>query len=566
MLQLSRVEQYALRLFRMHPVFTDYISELKKIISEKNLIGSESDREHVNNFIKTIKKHHETLFNQKIFKGEFRDSISVAKKFFFRNGLPRFVALDERYYEVFYGEGELAIYIEGIREISERSLMRRMRQARLSADHLHQWIDGFGLRVRRFVSRFEGIEYSYTPIHIEEDGSLSFNLAYRSLKGSADWELFTYLHCTTEMLIKKCQFILKFFLHIAGYDFETFLFLLKYAFALHYLGDYKLPALVLYSRKRGVGKSTFIEEVLRLVALESFSKIYVDDDLRFNSDVARSRLIAIEEIKYTSRTTFNRLKDMITSRFIRLKQKYELERTIEFGGVFAISTNSARFVEQALKERDRFAILNVDRHFDHFLNTNEVRKRIAEEIVPFLMLLRRIHYRFGEEGRFIISTDLVNSKFKSKKGALSLKEARFLNVLFDPENGIVSETEKYFRFSAKHLDTLMRLLGDKYTLSDVERYLKSAGFKRKLSRSNGSEYAYYILEKSDTLKTPKERHVDLNQAIEQLGRFTSDEPILSPFESLPEKKYENFSDFVKLLQFVERNKPKNKAYANKISC
>jgi len=555
--QNSELERFVLRTMRMSPFISDVASEIEKHIREN---GVQPTTESIA-WVTKVLDYHSAIFPQIDADDIETKHLQSAQKALLRSdGLPRYVMKDESVYEISYREDGLTISVSGLKERNEYSLVQRFKGFGIEMHDKEKYFKALGLVVSDFIYRFEGIEHSKSPIVIDSDGTKKFNLSFSCLKPHIRNEINTLNKVSTEELIEKSRFILNFVLHIADHDLEKFMFLLRYLFSLHYLGEYKLPTLVLYSRESGVGKTMFVEELMRLIVFGSVSKIDLDPRSRKGDEMARSRLIIIDDLRYVGRKMFGQIKELTTSNLLCLNPKYKNEMTIEFNGAVVITTRSERFIVAAEKNRDIFAIFDVKNFKDNGLPAHIVREKIKKEILPFILLLRRMYHKFDLSKRFILDpSHITNSSTSVLSHAVTQKERKFLEILFDPRNKFISETEGYYRVSEKKINEIAQLFREKFSMEEILQYIKRVGFYKRSTKYNGSKYVYYIMLKKDFPSAIKlsrtNTHVTIDQAIDSLRAYLYEEPVLSQLESPPTNSVDVFSDFITLQSHVERNKP-----------
>jgi len=556
--RIGEATKVALGAFRRIPVTQELKAYLGGIIN----FGGESVSEYEKNLIRRIIDFHTSFFNQEALNGKDKALINRIKRiFFYKDRFPRYCVVGGDVYYISYAENELCVYISDVRENNEKYLKTKLEPLGVSLTEFWDFIEGFGLYADGFVRVFEGIEHRLNPIVIAPDGSRYFNLSFRALKQNVESEIKALSILPTEELISKCSFILNFILHIAGYDREKFVFLLKYIFALHYLGNYKMPALVLYSKKPTTGKTTFVETFLRMVVLGSFSRAIADHNTKVGWESSCARLISFDDVSYVGKRVFSKIRDVATSGLAYVKERYKPEITAEFNGAVAITTRSERFVLTAAKYNDIFAIFEVPEFpKDTMILGETVAQTIRAEILPFLVLLRRIKHNFDRQARFVLDPKEVTDIFAPAiTQTLTAKEAKFAEILFDTRNRFLSETERYYRVSQRSINKLLELYQNHFEMDEIMRYLRRLGFKKRSTTYRGETYIYYIAEKDDTTsgmrKISTRDRFTLQQACDLVKDSSSESPVLSSVEYVPEFNPESISSFIAIQQHVERNKP-----------
>lgn len=142
-----------------------------------------------------------------------------------------------------------------------------------------------------------------------------------------------------------------------------------------------LPILVLVSKERQTGKSTFINWINMLFG--DNATIISPEDLAnsFNYSYATSNVICVEETLIEKVHTVEKLKAMSTGKFISVNQKFVSQYKVPFYGKFILSSNNEDKFARVDQEEIRFFIrkLSTPTTYNHGIEDN-----LLKEIPAFL--------------------------------------------------------------------------------------------------------------------------------------------------------------------------------------
>ncbi len=129
--------------------------------------------------------------------------------------------------------------------------------------------------------------------------------------------------------------------HIFGEQYELGI---RYLQILYLHPDRLMPILVLVSRERQTGKTTFLNW-LSMIFGDNMAMVSPDDLVNgFNSTYASSNIIAVEETIIEKNVTVEKIKALATQKFISVNQKYVTQyRTPFFGKIILTSNNEDKF-------------------------------------------------------------------------------------------------------------------------------------------------------------------------------------------------------------------------------
>jgi hypothetical protein len=155
----------------------------------------------------------------------------------------------------------------------------------------------------------------------------------------------------------------------------------RYLQCLYLHPDRMLPILVLVSKERQTGKTTFLNW-LNMIFGENCIIINPEDLVSgFNSSYASSNIIEIEETLIEKSITVEKLKALATGKFINVNEKFISQFKLPFFGKIVMASNNEEKFARVDEEEIRFFIrkLGIPTHSNH-----DIEKNLKEEIPAFL--------------------------------------------------------------------------------------------------------------------------------------------------------------------------------------
>jgi len=159
---------------------------------------------------------------------------------------------------------------------------------------------------------------------------------------------------------------------------------IRYLQILYLHPDRLMPILVLVSRERQTGKTTFLNW-LSMIFGDNMAMVSPDDLVSgFNAIYAASNIIAVEETLIEKNVTVEKIKALATQKFISVNQKYVSQyRTPFFGKIILTSNNEDKFV-RIDDEEIRFFIRKVG---VPQISNHRIEDDLVAEIPAFLHYL-----------------------------------------------------------------------------------------------------------------------------------------------------------------------------------
>lgn len=172
-----------------------------------------------------------------------------------------------------------------------------------------------------------------------------------------------------------------------------------------------MPILVLVSRERQTGKTTFLNW-LNMVFGDNVANISPEDLANgFNSSYASSNIIAIEETLIEKNTTVEKMKALATSKFITVNQKFVTQYRMPFYGKIIITSNNEDKFARIDDEEIRFFVRKVGypKHSNH-----DIEKNLVDEIPAFLHYLTTLPpVDFSKDRSGFLPSELYNDSLAS---------------------------------------------------------------------------------------------------------------------------------------------------------
>jgi len=162
---------------------------------------------------------------------------------------------------------------------------------------------------------------------------------------------------------------------------------LRYMQILYLHPDHSTVILVLVSKERGTGKTTFVNWINMIfganVALLSSS----DFISGFNSHYATKNIIMVEETLFERKLTIEKLKNLVTAKLVQINEKYVTPYKIPYYGKIILTSNNEKKFAQVDPQEIRFLVrkLGTPEFTNHSIENN-----LLQEIPAFLNYLQSL--------------------------------------------------------------------------------------------------------------------------------------------------------------------------------
>jgi len=227
--------------------------------------------------------------------------------------------------------------------------------------------------------------------------------------------------------------------HIFGEQYDIGI---KYMQCLYLYPKQALPVLVLVSKERQTGKSTFIDWLL-MVFGANMSLIFPTDLSRtFNGSYSRSNIIAIEETVVDQSHVVEKIKALSTQKTINANLKNVNDFQLPFFGKIILASNNERKFMKVDAEEIRFFIRKIN---TPSITNHNILNDMISEIPAFLYYLETLSIPDFKKSRMVFTAEeIANDSLKSVKNESHTWLYKELLAIFEDQfnNYFVGETMK----------------------------------------------------------------------------------------------------------------------------
>ena len=202
--------------------------------------------------------------------------------------------------------------------------------------------------------------------------------------------------------------------HVFGEQYELGL---RYMQALYLHPKRMLPILVLVSKERQTGKTTFINWLNMIFGANMVNINPEDLASSFNASYATANIIAVEETLIEKSVTVEKLKSLATGKFLSVNQKFVNAYKVPFYGKIILASNNEDKFAKIDEEEIRFFVrkLTLPRFKNH--NIEEDLRREIPAFLHYLTTRQAIDWsrdRSGFTPDEIVNDSLMTVKAESK--------------------------------------------------------------------------------------------------------------------------------------------------------
>ncbi len=260
-----------------------------------------------------------------------------------------FIRVQDDYFEVF----------EEPRRFGTRTVVQARKKEELRQDFSNDFIKDIP-KYKKFITKPDNVNYQ------REYGDF-YNLyspfSHQPVQGSTQY---------TELFVK----------HIFGDQYKLGL---EYIKVLYERPTQILPILVLVSRQRNTGKSTFFNWLSMIFGENMVTLDPNDLANQYNHLYATKNILAVDETIIDKTHTVERIKRISTQKEMTVNPKYVNQYTIDFYGKIILATNSETNFMKVDQEEIRFWVRKIEKPKEIMANMEE---RLRVEIPAFLHLLK----------------------------------------------------------------------------------------------------------------------------------------------------------------------------------
>jgi len=327
------------------------------------------------------------------FKGDYRGAFEWVLVQYFSEDIP-YIRVGTDYFKVIHKTDRFGL---------QRTELKIWTLDTIKLDHGKSYpskvphFDDFAIRPDNF---------NYSPV-VNNCYNLYREFPHRPVPGEWPW---------TEILIR----------HIFGEQYELGI---RYLQILYLYPDHLLPILVLVSRERQTGKTTFINW-LNMIFGDNMANVSPDDLISgFNAPYAASNLIAVEETMFEKKLTVEKLKALATSKFITVNKKYISQYNLPFFGKIILTSNNEDKFARIDQEEIRFfvrklAIPSIENH--------NIEADLVHEIPALLHHLTTLPpVDFAHDRSGFLPSELENESLKLAKEESKSELCQELTMIFE---------------------------------------------------------------------------------------------------------------------------------------
>jgi hypothetical protein len=247
----------------------------------------------------------------------------------------------------------------------------------------------------------------------------------------------------------------------------------RYVKALYQYPEKILPVLVLVSKERHTGKTTFLN-FLNLLFGDNYTMIqpeYITDS--FNASYATKNIIGIDEAVFDKSHVFERIKSLSTAKSIVVNQKNVKTYSIPFYGKLVITSNREDDFMRIDKEENRFWVRKIP-VFDNMISDMEMK--MSHEVPAFLHYLESLPDLSWDKSRMLFTQEEIGTQFledvKSQSRTGIEKELEICIEGYFLENRVTdfyatsTQLKKmFFEYERYSRDYISRILMEKFEMN-----------------------------------------------------------------------------------------------------
>lgn len=218
--------------------------------------------------------------------------------------------------------------------------------------------------------------------------------------------------------------------HIFGEQYDQGMIYLQ---CLYMYPKQSLPILVLVSEERSTGKSTFVDWLSILFGENMVVANPEDIGSSFNSSYSDKNVIAIEESRFDSAQTTEKLKNLATQKKILVNAKHQQPYSLPFFGKLIITSNDEHKFSKVDEKEIRYWVRKVPTLTGKA--NHDILRDLLEEIPYFLKALLELPKPDFSRSRMVfteddIKTDALNIVKKESRSQLEKDVIEILQDIF----------------------------------------------------------------------------------------------------------------------------------------
>jgi hypothetical protein len=183
---------------------------------------------------------------------------------------------------------------------------------------------------------------------------------------------------------------------------------LRYMQILYLFPKQILPILVLTSKDRETGKTTFLN-LLNIIFADNYVQISPQDLIsQFNSIYATKNIIGIDETVVEKQSTVEKLKSIVTQKTITVNDKFISQYSVPFFGKVVIATNRERDFMRIDEEEIRFWVRKVPTISEKI---TDIENKMMQEVPAFLNYLATMPAVDFSKDRMVFTKEEIKTTY-----------------------------------------------------------------------------------------------------------------------------------------------------------
>lgn len=296
----------------------------------------------------------------------------------------------------------------------------------------------------------------------------------------------------------NCSVIIEFLTHIFGEQIELGL---DYLQLLYLKPLYRLPILLLVSKERNTGKTTFLNFLKAIFAGNMTFNTNEDFRSQFNSDWANKLIVAVDEVLLDRKEDSERIKNLSTAISYKSEAKGKDRNEVEFFAKFILCSNNENCPILIDQGETRYWVRKIN---PLPKENNKIILLLKKEIPHFLHYLQHRDLSTKSESRMwfrndLLVTDALRKIIQYNRGKV---ETEMLNLILEIMQ--IKELNEY-KFCVTDMHDMLIRISMRTDTIQIRRILQD---KWKLVPDNTTRYTAYIFgANNDVLEIQKSARI-----------------------------------------------------------
>jgi hypothetical protein len=259
--------------------------------------------------------------------------------------------------------------------------------------------------------------------------------------------------------------------HIFGSDEEHFERGTRYLKLLYDYPMQTLPILVLISKERQTGKSTWINYMSVLFGANTVVINPQDIGNQFNGTYAEKNIIMIEESHFDNRQSLEKIKNLATQKEISTNTKHVAQYSIPFFGKIIITSNDESKFSKIDEEEIRYWVLKIPSLTG--TANHQIINDLRDEIPAFLCYLNTLPAPDLTKDRMVFTADEIRTEALVEV-KIESREALHKEILIYLDNHAQQNSDiKTFYFTGINLKERFFSHNHRYGIDYINKVLKN---------------------------------------------------------------------------------------------